>query len=165
MTTPSGKSAKSAQPPHNKKVTVKPKTLSSPVSTKTARAHLASAETSRGGAEDDRSLPPSRLETRHPDDVSDRARDDRLAKELANNAAGSIADRHRHGLTATENEEDDLPQDLDGDAGEELPEPTAPGAEDDDLAGAVRPERVERLDPDHRDGRRRSAGGRAAKDG
>jgi hypothetical protein len=162
MTTPTGKLAKSAQSPL-KKGTTKSTTGATPK--KTPHARPTGAQTSLGGAEDDRALQPSIVATRHPDDVSDRARDERLAQDLAGNAAGSVADRHRHGLTATENEEDDLPQDLDDDSGEGLSEPTAPGAEDDDLSGAVTQERVERLDPDYREGRRRSAGGRAAKDG
>ncbi|MBA3936839.1 MAG: hypothetical protein H0X38_05205 [Planctomycetes bacterium] len=161
MTTPTGKLAKSAQAPLKKGAA---RSTTGPDPQKTPRARPNGAQTSLGGAEDDRALQPSNVETRHPDDVSDRARDQRLANELAGNASGSVADRHRHGLTATENEEDDLPQDLD-DAGEGLSEPTAPGAEDADLSGAVTQERVERLDPDYRDGRRRSAGGRAAKDG
>lgn len=114
------------------------------------------------GAEDDRSLTPSGSaggELRHPESATDRARDhQRLRKDLEDDAAGSVSDRHRHGLTATEGEEDGLPLDADGEPVAGLEEPAAPGAEDDDLRGAVTQERVVGLDPDARPGRRRRAG-------
>ena len=114
-------------------------------------------------AEDDRARAATQA-TRTPDSATDRARDERLVEDLERNAAGSVADRHRHGLTATENEEDDLPEDLDEEPVDGLAEPIAPGAEDADLSGAVTQERASGLDPDYRDGRHRNAGGRAAKD-
>ena len=163
MSSPRSQMAKSDQHP-KKKAVAKAGTSTAPKTSKAPAARPTGAEPLLEGAEDDRTLPRASAARRSPDSASDRARDERLITELEGNAAGSVADRHRQGLTATENEEDDLPQDLDDGSGEGLSEPTAPGAEDEDLSGAVVQERVERLDPDYRDGQRRRAGGRAAKD-